>query len=173
MAVTSGSTLWSGLDGRFPGRTGEGARPRQAPRERQGLGVGVGGARRQGRGLQSWPPSAAHVSAERPRAGPSPALRTCVSAVWPGLLRARVLAVCSWAIGTLAHDSMGCGASVGVVGEEVFAGSRSRPRLYSDRDPRPLTSPHNPSSSPDPSSKVLLPDPQLRCSQGAGVHSTQ
>lgn len=66
--------------------------------------------------------------------------------------------MCSWALGALAYDSVGRGASVGVVGEEVSAGSRSRPRLYSDRDPRPLTSPHNPSSSPDPSGKVLLPE---------------
>ena len=55
----------------------------------------------------------------------------------------------------------------------MFAGSISRLRLCSDRNPRPLTDSQNPSSSPDPSGKVLLPEsnPQLRCSQGAGIHS--
>ena len=56
------------------------------------------------------------------------------------------------------RDPVGRGASVEVVGEEVFAGSRSRPRLCSDRDPRQLTDSHNPSSSPDPSGKALLPE---------------
>lgn len=60
-----------------------------------------------------------------------------------------------------------------VGGEEVFAGSISRLRLCSDRSPRQLTDSQNPSSSPDPSGKVLLPEsnPQLRRSQGAGIHS--
>ena len=79
VAVTTGSTLWSGLAGPFPGRRDEGAGPRQTPREGQGLGAGGRGAwqglRAGGRGARAGgccpgPSSAAHVSAEWPRAGP-------------------------------------------------------------------------------------------------------
>lgn len=50
MAMTAGSTLWSGLDGPFPGRTDEGARTRQTPREGQGLGAGGRGCQGAGEG---------------------------------------------------------------------------------------------------------------------------
>lgn len=99
VAMTASSTLWSGLAGPFLGRRDEGAGPRQTPREGQGLGAGGRGSRAGARGRGSGEPgrgvavlgpsSAAHVSAEGPRAGPSQALRACrVLHVCPGLLRA-------------------------------------------------------------------------------------
>ena len=98
VAVTTGSTLWSGLAGPFPGRRDEGAGPRQTPREGQGLGAGGRGAwrglRAGGRGaraggLLSW----ALLCCTRERRvvqGWAPqALRACrVLRVCPGLLRA-------------------------------------------------------------------------------------
>lgn len=81
VAMTTNSTLWSGLAGPFLGRRDEGAGPRQTPREGQGLGAGgwghqagagAGGQGSQGRargrgsgsqagGLQSWGPPLLHM----------------------------------------------------------------------------------------------------------------